>query len=124
MNKPKIVVVEDDFLLALVTRKYLEREGFDCYTFINATDFFNFYDQNKDIELVILDVKIKGNMNGLQLFEKFSFISNIPVVFTTGNSEVRTDPSLKLEQVKGILIKPINLEEITQIISGLKIKSL
>ena len=124
MSKPKIVVVEDDFLLALVTRKYMEREGFECFTFTNSTDFFKFYDQNKDIELLILDVKIKGEMNGLELFEKFSSISNVPVVFTTGNSEVIDDKSVQLEQVKGILIKPINLEEVSQIISGLKIKSL
>lgn len=112
----KIAIVEDDFLLALVMRRHLEKEGFECYSFSNATDFFSYINDSPKLKVVILDVKIKGLMNGLELFNKLSGFSDVPVIFSTGNSDLLELQSLKKSQVKGILIKPINLEELSGII--------
>lgn len=81
---PKIAIVEDDFLLALVLKKHLEQEGYDCHTFTNATDFFNFLNDNPNLKTIILDVKIRGEINGIELFKKLSDLSDIPVIFSTG----------------------------------------
>lgn len=115
----KIAIVEDDFLLALVIKKHLENEGFECHTFTNASDFFSFLKENPILKIIILDVKIKGEMNGIELFKKLSDFSEIPVVFSTGNSEVKELVKFNKEQVKGILIKPIMLEELSEIIQNL-----
>lgn len=115
----KIAIVEDDFLLALVMKKHLQNEGYTCFSFTNASDFFTFFEDNKDILVVILDVKIKGNLSGLELFHVFSTISSIPVIFSTGNSDLKELNSLKTDQMKGILIKPISLEELTRTIKRL-----
>lgn len=114
----KIAIVEDDFLLALVMKKHLESEGYECHTFTNATDFFTFLKENPILNVIILDVKIKGEMNGIELFEKLSEISDIPVVFSTGNSEVKNLIKFKPDQIKGILIKPILLEELSSLIQN------
>lgn len=115
----KIAIVEDDFLLALVMKKHLQDQGYTCFSFSNAKDFFTFFEDNKDLLIVILDVKIKGDMSGLDLFHVFSTISSIPVIFCTGNSDLKELNSLKTEQVKGILIKPISLEELSRTIKRL-----
>lgn len=117
--KRKIAIVEDDFLLALVIRKYLEKEGFECFTFSNAEDFLKFHMYNNDLELIILDVKINGTMDGVELFEKLAIVTTTPVLFTTGNSDIKDDARLISDQVKGILIKPIYMENVGEIISQL-----
>lgn len=115
----KIAIVEDDFLLALVIKKHLQNEGYTCFSFTNASDFFTFFKENKELIAVILDVKIKGNMSGLELFQEFSTFSKIPVVFSTGNSDLKELKALETEQVKGIFIKPISLDELTRTIKQL-----
>jgi len=118
MNQ-KIAIVEDDFLLALVLKKHLELEGYECHTFTNATDFFAFLNENPKLKIIILDVKIRGEMNGIDLFKKLSDLSDVPVIFSTGNSEVKELVKFNIEQVKGILIKPILLEELSDIIHNM-----
>lgn len=115
----KIAIVEDDFLLALVMKKHLQNEGYTCFSFSNAADFFAFFKENNELTAVILDVKIKGEMSGLELFHNFSSFSKIPVMFSTGNSDLKELKSLKTDQVKGILIKPISLDDLTRTLNQL-----
>jgi len=117
--KRKIAIVEDDYLLALVLTKHLSKEGYDCFSFPKARDFFEFFENNNDLYLLILDVKLKGEQNGIELFENFSSISSVPVIFSTGNSDIQELNTLKTPQVKGIFIKPIHLEELTKIVHQL-----
>lgn len=115
----KIAIVEDDYLLALVLTKHLTKEGYECHSFPKASDFFHFFEQNKDLHSVILDVKLKGAETGLDIFHELSKTSNVPVVFATGNSDIPELKILNTPQIKGILIKPIYLEELSRILCEL-----
>lgn len=115
----KIAIVEDDFLLALVMKNHFHNEGYECSSFSNASDFFEFYNKNADLKAIILDVKIKGAINGIQLFDQFSKTSTIPVIFSTGNSDLKDLKCLQTDQVKGIFIKPIFLDELSKLIETL-----
>lgn len=112
----KIVIVEDDYLLALVMSKHLTKEGFECHSFPRVSDFFQFYENNKDLHTVILDVKLKGDKTGIDLFHELSKSSDVPVIFSTGNSDMPELKTLSSPQIKGILIKPIYLEDLSRII--------
>lgn len=115
----KIAIIEDDFLLALVMKKHLQSEGYECFSFTNATDFLSYFETVKDFKVIILDVKIKGPINGLELFAEFSKYSSIPVIFSTGNSDLYELKEIQKPQVKKVLIKPISLEELSMIINAL-----
>lgn len=119
MMKPKIALVEDDYLLVLVMSKFLTNEGYDCYSFSNAHDFFKHLEYGNVFKAVVLDIKLKGNMDGVELFKLFSQKHSTPVIFATGNSDITELKTFDKKQVKGILIKPIHLEELTDLIQQL-----
>lgn len=119
MMKPKIALVEDDYLLVLVMSKFLTNEGFECYSFSNAKDFFKHIELGNDFKAIVLDIKLKGTMDGVELYKIFSQKHASPVIFATGNSDVTELTTFDKNQVKGILIKPIHLEELTDLIQQL-----
>jgi FixJ family two-component response regulator len=55
----------------------------------------------------------------VELFKIFSKTHRTPVIFATGNSDVTELRTFDKNQVKGILIKPVHLEELTSLIQQL-----
>lgn len=118
--KKRIAVVEDDYILALVMTRHFTNLGFLCNSFPSADDFFAFEKEHPDLHAVILDIKIKGEMNGIELFHALEKKSKVPVIFSTGNSDLEELRTLNSSQVRGILIKPINLDELSALINQLE----
>jgi response regulator RpfG family c-di-GMP phosphodiesterase len=68
------------------------------------------------LHAVILDVKLKGVIDGIELS---AFVpSEIPIIFCTGNSDL-TKTKLANPQVKAILIKPIDLQELSTVVESI-----
>ena len=62
----KILILEDETILAISVQEFLEDSGYEVLHFINAQDAFDaIYDGAFD--LLLLDVKVSGSMNGFQL---------------------------------------------------------
>jgi DNA-binding NtrC family response regulator len=119
MIKPKIALVEDDYLLVLVMSKHLATAGYECESFASAEEFLQKVSINNDYKAIVLDIKLKGKMDGVELFKHFSELYTTPVIFATGNSDVPELKHLDKNQVKAVLIKPIHLEELSDLIEQL-----
>lgn len=115
----KIAIVEDDYLLALVMSKHLSNKGYECVSFPRAEDFFKYYTTNKDLLAIVLDIKLKGELTGIDIFNELSKETSLPVIFSTGNSDLKDLKTLNTPQVKGILIKPIILDQLSGLIASL-----
>lgn len=115
MTQKTIAIVEDDHLLALVMSKHLSKEGYTTFTFSQGEDLLQSIENGLNPDAAILDIKLKGKLNGIELCELLP--SNLPVIFCTGNSDhsylKNNDPS----KVKGVLIKPIEIQELSSLLS-------
>ena len=111
MNNERIIaIIEDDNLLSLVLKKQLEMEGIPSRIFSKAIDFIEFLTSDPTIILVLMDVKLKGEMNGIQLAAHVP--EHIPIIFCTGNSDVDLSAHPNLEQIRDILIKPVDIDQL------------
>jgi two-component system, OmpR family, catabolic regulation response regulator CreB len=85
MNKPKILIVEDESGIADTIRYALSTDGFEpvwCDTGEKALDVLS-----KDvISLVVLDVGLP-DVNGFDLFKTIQARWNVPAIFLTARSE-------------------------------------
>ncbi len=118
MTEKRILIVEDDSLLALVLCKHLQMEGYTTFSFARAESFFEFIQSDSDpIYCVLLDVKLKGSLTGVEISKKIP--SSIPIVFCTGNSEIESVIGKNNKQVKGILSKPVDMSQLTHLLNSL-----
>ncbi|OQP68326.1 sigma 54-interacting transcriptional regulator [Niastella populi] len=110
MNK-KILIVEDEFIVANDLRITLKNAG---YQVCAITDTFNGAMQaieTHDPELVILDIYLKGNRTGIDL-ARVLHEKNIAFVYLSANNNETVMEEAKTTQPYGFLVKPFREKDV------------
>ena len=116
--KEKILVVEDERIIACDIKYCLEKSGYTVPAIVaygqqaieKAAEF--------QPDLVLMDVMLKGNMNGIEAAEQIINLFNIPIIYLTAYSDESTLKKAKITQPFGYILKPF--EEI-QLITTIEI---
>jgi len=108
MSSTRILVIEDESIVAKDLQHTLIKLGYDVpVTASNAeTAFMRLDEVNPD--LVFLDVKLKGDIDGIQIAEKIRDHYEIPVIFLTSFVDKETLDRAKVTEPYGYLVKPFN----------------
>jgi DNA-binding response OmpR family regulator len=115
--KPKVLIVEDEQLVAFDMRDSLTRNGYTVTDIaITATEAIASFQRNP-ADIVLMDVLIKGELDGIETAKKMRESAAQPVIiFTTG---VRFK-ELPKEQI--ILEKPFNSDRLLELLLKLETK--
>jgi DNA-binding LytR/AlgR family response regulator len=105
MNKSKILVVEDDALIADFIAAELEELNYEV-TGISDTYESALSNVKSNLpDLVLLDIHLKGNLDGIDLAYQFNK-QDIPFIFLTSQVDVKTIDKAKLVLPLGYITKP------------------
>ena len=108
MSKIKILVVEDESIVAKDIQNTLIRLGYDVPA--TASNAVSAFQKLEDIrpDLVFLDIKLKGEVDGIQIAEKIKTNYDIPVIFLTSFVDKGTLDRAKVTEPYGYIVKPFN----------------
>lgn len=102
----KILIVEDDALIARDIKITLEELGYDvcsiCYN--SQMAFRDLYRCRPD--LVLLDISIPGHKDGIAIAETLNTIHQLPFIFLTSHSDEATLERAKHTRPWGYIVKP------------------
>jgi two-component system cell cycle sensor histidine kinase/response regulator CckA len=112
MPGAKILVVEDEAIVALDIRNRLESQGYVVSATVSNGDDALKSIENDRPELVLMDIIIKGEMDGIAMAERIIDKYDIPVIFLTANSDDKTLERAKLTGPFGYLLKPFEEREL------------
>ncbi len=103
----KILVVEDENLIAMEIQDRLKKLGYDApVTTPSGEEGIKFATQIKP-DLVLMDINLNGSMDGITAAKQIRQHLDIPVVFLTAYSDTETLESAKLSEPYGFIIKPL-----------------
>jgi len=113
----RILFIDDEESLADLGRQQLERLGYRVET---ATDplkaLLAFRRQPQDFDLIICDITMP-KMTGITLARKLMEIrANIPIVLTTGFSELTVEEKALQMGIKALLMKPLTMKALADTI--------
>ncbi|MCP4135283.1 MAG: response regulator [bacterium] len=112
MHKPKILIVEDEGLIALAIHDMLERKGYSvCGIASNGEDAIRIAEEDSP-ELIMMDIVLSGQMDGITTSALIKEKKNIPIVYTTAHSDEETLDRIKATEPYGIILKPINKNDV------------
>jgi len=102
------LIVEDDMVFSYLLQEHLHSMG---YNVIETTSYAEqAISKTADIkpDLILMDIKLKGEMDGIDAMKKIREFSNVPVIYISGNSDKMHKQ--KAEQIGyfDFLIKPIS----------------
>lgn len=118
----KILIVEDELLIAKVLRLQLEKLGFEVANVVDGEQAI-LKTQELRPDIIILDNYLKNEMNGIDVGLKLRDMGiNTPIIFVTGNSfdNTKEDSSSIVNSI--VLSKPVVFEQLMEIIDE-KLKS-
>lgn len=112
MNNPKVLVVEDESIVALDIQKRLKKLGYTV-TGIAETgeEAINKVAENNP-NLVLMDIRLKGSMDGVEAAQEIYTRFNIPVIYLTANADERTLERAKTTDPFGYILKPFKEKEL------------
>src|SRR6056297_3506441 len=83
----KILLVEDEALLAMSTVKMLEKHRFEVVTAHNGEKAVEIVEEDPEISLILMDIDLGRAMDGTETAQKILEEHDIPIVFLTSHSE-------------------------------------
>jgi len=108
MSKGKILVVEDEFVTGSEIQARLSEMGYDVPAVVDngAEAIQKTGELNPDI--VVMDITLKGKMNGIEAAERIRASYGTPVIFLTAHSDDATVTKAIRSEPFGYLIKPLD----------------
>ena len=113
MNSLKIMIVEDEIIVAKDIQRILKKLGYEAFDpFVQGKKALDAIEKlNPD--LILLDINLKGSdMDGIQVAEQVCQNYQIPVIFLTAFSDKATLERAKLTEPYGYIIKPFEEDDI------------
>ena len=108
----RILVVEDDVNVAAVLEARLESFGYTVCGIANSGPKAIEFSEQQRPDLVLMDIMLEGDMNGIEAAEKIRATSDVPVIYITCLNDgavldraIGTNPS-------GYLVKPYDIAEL------------
>jgi len=108
MAKPRILIVEDEEVVALAIRTFLERVGYEVPLITPRGEEALSRLQEISPDLVLMDIKLGGELSGIQTAAAIKEASSIPVIYLTAYSDAETLELAKLTEPGGYVLKPFD----------------
>ncbi|MFH0786120.1 MAG: PAS domain S-box protein [Pseudomonadota bacterium] len=104
--KPKILIVEDEAIVAFDLKSGLEKLGYSVLAQVNSAEkALEMIEQNPP-DLILMDIILKGKMDGIEAAEIIRSRWDIPVVFVTSYADQKRLDRAKLVYPFGYILKP------------------
>lgn len=116
MSQPRILIVEDEAIIAADIETRLKKLGYpaseSCASGEKALTLAEQWRPN----LVLMDIKLQGDMDGITAARQIKERWQLPVVFLTAYSEDATFQRAKMTDPFGYILKPFDDRELKSVI--------
>jgi PAS domain S-box-containing protein len=112
MKSPRILLVEDERIVALDVQARLQRLGYSVLGIVSTGEEALKAATEGQPDLALVDVRLKGGMDGIEVARHFRERLSVPVIFLTAYADAATVERAKRTEPFGYLIKPFDEKEL------------
>ena len=106
MSKINVLVVEDESIVAKDIQQSLKKLGYNVLGICSTGEDAVKSAQDLSPNIVLMDIMLKGEMNGIEAAALIRKSNNIPVIFLTAYADESTLDKAKVSEPFGYIIKP------------------
>jgi len=107
MSSRKLLIVEDEGLVALDLQIRLEEVGYTVTKIVDNMEDAVAAVQDNRPDLALMDIRIKGKHDGIETADRLRREFDIPSIFVTALADLSTVERAKVIEPFGFIIKPI-----------------
>ena len=102
------MIVEDDFIIRMFIEKVIKSLGADIVAKASESNEAITHFVNHKPDLILMDIGIRGNLDGIQTVQQIREKGQTEVIYLTGNSDEKTIERAQETQPFGYIFKPID----------------
>ena len=120
MNALKVMIVEDEAISALATEMMLQRLGYEvCCNVTSGEEALEAVDSARP-DLLIMDVRLDGELDGIETTKRIRRRRDIPVIYVTAYSDESTRDRAKATSPLAYLVKPLDMRLLEEVLGRLE----
>lgn len=108
----RILVVEDESIVAFDIQNLLKKLGYEVPAIVSSGEQAVASAAELKPDLVLMDIRLKGKLDGVQAAEQIRSRFDIPLVYLTAYADEATLQRAKVTQPFGYLVKPFGEKEL------------
>jgi PAS domain S-box-containing protein len=112
MSNERILVVEDDQAVADLIARYLKRSGYEVAACVGTGEDALLQAERTQPHLALMDISLRGDLDGVQTAERLRARFDVPVVFLTGLADDATIKRSQDAKAFGYLLKPFRQDDL------------
>jgi len=112
MSGQKILIVEDEIITAKDIKNCLQDNGYVVHAITSSGEEAIKKVTEGNPDLVLMDIVLKGGIDGIETARQIRSISNIPIVYLTAFSDKNILERAKITEPYGYILKPFNEREL------------
>lgn len=116
---PSVIIVEDEAIVAMEYKTSLNNNGFHVLSVVACAEKALAAFKENIPDILLVDVKLKGDKDGIELVSEIRKESNCSVLFLTGNTDPRTLSKISLITNSSYLSKPILTKDLIEALLNL-----
>jgi len=109
----KLLLVEDERLIALDIKRRLQQLGYEVAAIAHHAEAALAAIAEHHPDLILMDIHLQGNVDGVAIAEQARSQHNIPVIFLTAHADEATLRQAKATQPFGYLVKPVETHDLS-----------
>jgi DNA-binding LytR/AlgR family response regulator len=106
MSKINVLVVEDESIVSKDIQHSLKKLGYNVVGASATGELAIELAGKENPDIVLMDIMLKGEMNGIQAAEKIKEKHAIPIIFLTAYADESTLSKAKITEPYGYILKP------------------
>ncbi len=112
MNKARILIVEDEAISAMEIENELQGLGYEVTSIVDTGEKAIEKAGEDQPDLIMMDIRIKGEMDGIDTAEEIRHQFGIPVIFSTAYLDEERIERAKVTMPFGYILKPIQEKDL------------
>ncbi len=112
LQKPKILVVEDEIIVAVNLGQKLKKLGYELVGITSSGEEAIQKAEENHPDLVLMDINIEGNLDGIETAEVLRNRFHTPVIYLTAYADESTLDRAKKTQPLGYIVKPFESDQL------------
>jgi two-component system, response regulator PdtaR len=121
-EKYRILIVEDEFFVAIDTQMILEANGHSIVGIAVTADEAVALTARERPDVVLMDIRLMGSRDGIDAAREIRQRFDIPSVFVTANTDDKTRQRAEVVRPLGFLDKPFTEERLRTTLAAMRSK--
>jgi DNA-binding LytR/AlgR family response regulator len=111
-EKVNVLIVEDESIVAMDLAAGLENDGYNVVGMADSADEAIELFTGNDVDIVLMDINIIGDRDGIDTAKELLKIRKIPVIYLTAVTDAASVNRIKDTQPAAFLTKPYNINNV------------